>query len=389
MLIPLGTDRPLRRKPVLTYVLIGLCTAVFAVQSLLQIQNPELARRLVEAGWVSGTDFRAYTLLTSAFLHGGLLHLAGNMLFLFVFGPNLEDRLGRLGYLGLYLGGAAASAGLHAAFSASPAVGASGAIAALTGAYLVMFPRTLVRVFSLIGVVGLMQIKASWFIGLAIVFDIASHVTGRSPGVAHLAHLGGYIFGVVAGVVILGLKLVPREPYDLFSAGKQALRRRELKAAVNSREREVRRTVGAGERSGGAAPADEARTAALAAARAAVTTHLAKGELEPAARAYRELADRFADIPGAAALSRKHQYDLANYLYSKQDHPGAAFAYERLIEAYPRDPETPQLKLLLGTINARYLNDPIRAKALLNEALSGLHDDAAVALAKRELEALG
>lgn len=389
MLIPLGTDRPLRRPTRVTFALIGVCVGVYAVQTFLRATDPDQARRLVALGAVFGQTLKAnpWTLLTSAFLHASPLHLAGNMLFLWVFGPNIEDRLGRPGYLAFYLLGAAASGALHASLADSPAIGASGAIAALTGAYLVLFPRTMIRVFSLIGVVGLIAVQAWWFIGLAIVWDLASHATGRASGIAHLAHLGGYAFGIAGALALLGTKLVPGEPYDLFSAGKQALRRREIRSAVKTQNRAVARAVGAAKTPG--TPIDDPRTAELARARADVTSLVAAGDFEAAARAYRDLADRFADQPGATTLARKHQYDLANHLFAQHRHAEAAFAYERLIETYPRDAEAPQIKLMLGTIAGRYLNDPIRAKHLLADALKDLRDEASITLAQNELQALG
>ncbi len=105
--------------------------------------------------------------------------------------------------------------------------------------------------------------------------------------------------------------------------------------------------------------------------------------------AYKKLADTYGHLPKAACLSRERQYNLANHLYAAGDYPSAAYAYERFLECYPKDSEAPAIRLLLGRLNARHLNDPVRAKALLTEAVSGLWDEQTKAMAKAELDALG
>ena len=143
------------------------------------------------------------SLLVSMFLHGGLLHLGGNMLFLWVFGNNIEDHLGPLRFLGFYLiGGLVASAAhiLVAPDSTVPVVGASGAIAAVMGAYLVWFPdapvRTLVMLFIFI---TLVDVRAKWLLGFWFVLQF---FTDPNEGVAWVAHVGGFVFGVVIGLLI-------------------------------------------------------------------------------------------------------------------------------------------------------------------------------------------
>ena len=154
------------------------------------------------------------TLFTSMFMHGGILHIAGNMLFLWVFGNNIEDRLGRVKFLLFYL-----LAGLIAVYvqalidtgSTAPTIGASGAIAGVLGAYALLFPRA--RVLTLIFIiffVTLVEIPAlfllaAWFI-LQFVPALGQVAveTGGGQGVAYFAHVGGFVFGLaVAGVILL------------------------------------------------------------------------------------------------------------------------------------------------------------------------------------------
>jgi membrane associated rhomboid family serine protease len=139
-------------------------------------------------------------LLVSMFLHGGLLHLAGNMLFLWVFGNNVEDRLGHLGYLVMYLAGGLVAALAHVAVEPSstvPVVGASGAIAAVMGAYLVWFPR--VRVLTFILPFFIVRIRAWWF--LVFWFGL-QFFTDPNSGVAWVAHVAGFLFGALVGLAV-------------------------------------------------------------------------------------------------------------------------------------------------------------------------------------------
>lgn len=136
------------------------------------------------------------SVLVSMFLHGSLLHIAGNMLFLWIFGNNIEDTLGHLKFLGFYLlAGVVATAAFMALnpFSAVPLVGASGAIAGVMGAYLVLFPN--VRIRSLLFFVVL-DIKAKWW----LLVWLASQFVLNQDGVAWTAHVGGFVFGILAGV---------------------------------------------------------------------------------------------------------------------------------------------------------------------------------------------
>ena len=158
------------------------------------------------------------TLLTSMFMHGGLLHLGGNMLFLWIFGDNVEHRIGHVGYLIFYL-----VAGVIASFaqiltntdSFIPTLGASGAISGVLGAYLVMFPTNRVTVLFLRFP---MQVPAIVAIGLWAVLQFVSgfgalFVTDETGGgVAYMAHIGGFVFGVVAGLAFRAIFREPRRP---------------------------------------------------------------------------------------------------------------------------------------------------------------------------------
>ncbi|MDG4648529.1 rhomboid family intramembrane serine protease [Roseibacterium sp. SDUM158017] len=206
-MFPIRDHNPSDRTPFVTWALIVLNTVVFLsyFPSLSGSERLLLAFydqwALVPAETVKGID--TYTILTSMFLHGGWMHLIGNMLFLFIFGDNLEDRLGHLGFLLFYLAsGLAAAAGqiLADPVSSVPMVGASGAIAGVMGGYLLMFPRA--RIDVLVIIVFLIRIftipawlmLGIWF-GLQLVNGLSMDVAGG--GVAYWAHAGGFVAGLV------------------------------------------------------------------------------------------------------------------------------------------------------------------------------------------------
>ena len=143
-----------------------------------------------------------HSLISSIFLHGGLLHLGGNMLFLYIYGDNLEDELGHMLFLGFYLAcGALANVAQVLADPASPipVVGASGAIAGVMGAYLVWFPWARVRTVILLAFIPIWpRIPA---IALLIVWFVSQFYIGDDAGIAWVAHVAGFVFGVVAGII--------------------------------------------------------------------------------------------------------------------------------------------------------------------------------------------
>lgn len=148
------------------------------------------------------------TLLTSTFLHGGALHLGGNMLFLWIFGDNIELKFGRLKYLGIYLIWGIVAGLVHIVGDANspvPAVGASGAISGVLGAYLVMFPRAKIVTFMTMGFfMRMTHVSAKFFLPFWLVFQnlLPLFVGGfgyGSGGVAYLAHIGGFVIGLATG----------------------------------------------------------------------------------------------------------------------------------------------------------------------------------------------
>src|SRR5262245_12446850 len=133
MILPLRTDVPLRRTPWMNWLLIVLNILIY----IISVRRPELAMNWA----LDGRDPRLLNYFTYGFLHANVAHLIGNMLFLYIFGNNVNDKLGQVGYLGFYLGGSVFAGTAHVFAETAPVVGASGAVSAVTGAFLVLFPR--------------------------------------------------------------------------------------------------------------------------------------------------------------------------------------------------------------------------------------------------------
>ncbi|HET9757738.1 MAG TPA: rhomboid family intramembrane serine protease [Candidatus Limnocylindrales bacterium] len=224
-MIPLRDANPTRRTPVVTLGLIAACAVVFAVQLGIMATGGDAALGSFVTRWgvvpaelVAALSSGALisqetaTLITSQFLHGSLLHIGGNMLYLWIFGNNIEDRFGSLRFLVFYLVGGVVAALAQVAIaptSTIPTIGASGAIAATLGAYLVLFPRArvttaifLVFFFQLIDIPAAL-VLGFWFF-LQLLDGLGSLGVSNSTevgGVAFFAHIGGFIFG--AGIALL------------------------------------------------------------------------------------------------------------------------------------------------------------------------------------------
>lgn len=234
-MIPLRDANPTRRPPVITLALIIACTAVFAYELGVQATGGEegLSRFFLEHGVVPAqlsaalragevASDQVLGLLTHMFLHGGWLHLFGNMLYLWIFGNNVEDRLGRITFVGFYVLGGLAATALQVAFdpnSAVPNVGASGAIAAILGSYLVMFPRARIHTLVIFVFITFLDLPATvvlvgWFV--LQLFSGAGEM-GRelgSGGIAYWAHVGGFAFGLAVTWLFFRSR-GRRDPYAL------------------------------------------------------------------------------------------------------------------------------------------------------------------------------
>ena len=202
-MFPISDVIPSRTTPVVTMTLIALNTLAFLYQFTLSDAD---LQQLIHAVGVIPAAFSVPDLVTSMFLHGDLVHFLGNMVFLWIFGDNVEDRLGHGTYLAFYLtaGGLAAAAQILAdPLSTTPMIGASGAIAAIMGAYFVLYPqsRVLTAVFLVI-FLDVIEIPAVFFLGVWFVLQLVHASITPGDGIAFWAHAGGFIVGVLVGAWI-------------------------------------------------------------------------------------------------------------------------------------------------------------------------------------------
>jgi membrane associated rhomboid family serine protease len=219
-MIPLRDANPTRRTPVVTLGLIVACFVVFAWELGLQATSEASLNAFVTdwgvvpaellAAWGAGqfVSQETATLVTSQFLHGGWLHLIGNMLYLWIFGNNIEDRLGPIPFLLFYLAGGVIAALTQVAVdpeSTVPLIGASGAIAATLGAYLVLFPGARITTLVFLGFFyQLINVPAIVVLGFWFVLQLLDGIgqigmeTGAG-GVAFFAHIGGFVAGAAVG----------------------------------------------------------------------------------------------------------------------------------------------------------------------------------------------
>ena len=201
--LPFSDENPTVRKPVVTWALIGINLIVFIFQTLLSPQSNQL---LIDSFGVRPSAFfelvNLHTIFTSAFLHGGFMHFAFNMLVLHIYGDNIENYLGRTKYIIFYFLGGIAAAFFQAIFSRGldvPMIGASGCIAGIMGAYFVLYPKARINVFIwFIIFIQTIKVPASIVIGFWIITQLINATGSSSDGVAYFAHIGGFVFGYIA-----------------------------------------------------------------------------------------------------------------------------------------------------------------------------------------------
>lgn len=211
LIVPIGDVNPTRRVPIANYLLLAANLIVF----LLIYHRPQYEEIVQTCGTIPAVFHASplaavmtdgWKIIASQFLHGGYVHLFGNMLFLWIVGDNVEDRLGHLKYLGFYLlSGTVAGIGhivvARGVSAEVPCIGASGAIAGVIGAYLVWFPRRRIRFwYFFLFLIGTFSVPAVVPIGLWFIEQLLlakMNLLGEAGGVAYWAHIGGFIFGLL------------------------------------------------------------------------------------------------------------------------------------------------------------------------------------------------
>lgn len=200
-MFPLKDENPTSITPFMTWLLIGLNVVIFVweiIGGTDRFNTIIMSYGLTPARIISGEAY--YTFLTSMFLHGGIFHLGGNMLYLYIFGDNIEDICDHLPYLVFYLicGIIASLTHMLSAWGSNvPTVGASGAISGILGAYVLFFPKVKIRTAVTFGwLIRIVYVPAYALIGLWFVYQFALALLAVETGVAYWAHIGGFLAGI-------------------------------------------------------------------------------------------------------------------------------------------------------------------------------------------------
>ncbi|QDU72762.1 rhomboid family intramembrane serine protease [Mucisphaera calidilacus] len=380
MLLPLKTDRPQRRTPVVNYTLIGLSVLAFLLTGtqLQQAVDTE-PYRFVAQFFLWPESARLSQFITYQFLHADWLHLTGNMVFLYVFGNLVEDRLGKIAYLFFYLSGGVIAGLGHTLTDTAPVLGASGSVAAVTGAYLALFPQSTVTILYILVIIGTFEVSGMALILFRVAQDILFQLNGIGE-VAYMAHIAGYFYGFVISMALLMTRLLKREPYDMLALIAQKRRRSEFRKLARSGYQpwEAQKT----ETKDTQQPLSEQQQRAQT-IRENIASAMSRGDLHQAALRYTDLLT----VDEKQTLAIDAQLDVANQLMSDQRHDAAARAYENFLTAYNTYHDRAQVQLLLGLLYARYLSQPQRAKELLAAAEPRLKGDEQT-LAQRTLKDL-
>ncbi|HVS70471.1 MAG TPA: rhomboid family intramembrane serine protease [Phycisphaerae bacterium] len=385
--IPIGTDRPRRRFPWMNVLIIGANVVCYVFSHQTSGHGPASVAGLAP-GWEKWMLYPTHPTLqqfiTYQFLHENFTHILFNMLFLWVFGNNLNEKLGNIAYLLFYLtGGVLAGCG-QLLTSSAPTLGASGAISAVTGLFFVLLPRTNIRMFIFFFVyVDVWEIPSMYFILFKVGQDVIEPLLGPS-NVAHMAHISGTAAGVLIGLLLLFGGLVQRDHYDLLAMINRYRRRKQYESLV-SHGYDPFGATGGGKAAPGISVAPAHEDPRVAALRDEIATLIRNHELPAATRKYLELRV----LDPRQILTPQDQLDIANQLMSEQRYTDAAVAYEDYLRAYPKRPQHEQITLVLALIYIRYVPNPVRARELLTGILPHLHNAQERDLAEAELAQLG
>jgi membrane associated rhomboid family serine protease len=391
MLLPIKTSIQPRRTPYANYLLVMVNVFIFLLSYHLQVNTFTGETRYLR-DWAEQFilnprpgELELWQFVSYAFLHAGFMHIAGNMFFLYLFGNNVNDKLGNVGYLAFYLAGAVFSGIGHTLLSGSPVLGASGAVAAVTGAYLVLFPQTLITVIYWFFFIGTMELPALYFIAFKlIIWDnmIESHLA--PVAIAYGAHLSGYTFGITAIVGLLATHIISGSSYDLWAMIKRWNRRRRYRDVVSSgydpftgqtqsKRIKVKEVI--------KSAAQKQKEEQISQLRSEISNRMIQRNLPAAAEAYIELMEQDSEqiLPGKQLL------DIANQLAGENKHAEAARAYEQFLSHYGTYEYAEQVELMLGILYARYLNQPEPAVKHLQIAEGKLTDPGQLKMCREEL----
>ena len=386
--LPIRTSIQPRRTPYANYALVAVNVAIFLL-SYFPVESlggePEYIRHWADQFVLDPRPGHLFLwqFVSYAFLHAGLMHIIGNMFFLYLFGNNVNDKLGHIGYLAFYLAGAVFSGIGHTLLTNSSVLGASGAVAAVTGAYLVLFPQTLITVIYWFFFIGTMELPALYFIAFKLIIwdNIFEPSIAPPVAVAYGAHLAGYIFGIGAMVLLLATHILSGSNYDMWAMIKRWNRRRIYRDSVSGgsdpytgrtriKVKEVIKSA-----------AEQQKDEQLRQLRSEISERMTQRNLPAAAELFIELMEQDSE----QILPRQQLLDIANQLAGENKHAESAQAYEQFLSHYRGYEYAEQVELMLGIVYARYLNQPGPAEKHLQIAEKKLTDPGQLKMCRDEL----
>lgn len=358
LFIPYYSTRKAKKFPICTYALIfaNICLYI----ALLPIDRAMLADAM---GFVP-SDISVERIISSMFVHGSILHLVWNMLFLWLFGPNVEDALGHIEFLLIYLGSGFAAALLQAGIIQTlvpsagmiPVIGASGAIAGILGVFAVRFYKTDINVFYLLGIKsGTVDIPALWILGIWFVqqlvggiLDIARQGAG---GAAYWAHIGGMIFGMA---LAYGLNMGKEGSMEYIE---EDIRNGPNPNIISKLEKEAEENPSNPElmiKLGGIFAANNDNEKALRYYKQGILSYLSNDDRERAAAARAEMNHYYPD----AMLDPNSDYQIARYLLETNCHEAALKIMDAISSWYPSSPEAEISTMIAGDLCLHAFKDP-------------------------------
>jgi membrane associated rhomboid family serine protease len=394
MLLPIRTSVRPYRTPYTNYVLIMVNVIIFLItywphqvrtgQHIVQ----EPLRAWAEQFMLHPNKPHLWQFVSYSFLHGGLAHIIGNMYFLYLFGNSVNDILGNISYLCLYLGGAVFAGLGHSLLHTNPVLGASGAVAAVTGAYVVLFPQSVITVLYWFFFIGTMEFSAMYFIILKMVlWDNIIEPKFSLDAVAYDAHLAGYAFGIGGVLLLLATGLVTSGGFDLWSMIKRWNRRRQYRDVVAGgydpftgrntakpiKAREIKKN-----------PAQEAQDNRIMELRSQIAGSIEQGNLALASQIYLQLME----VDSQQVLPKQYLLDIANQLMAEGRYADSAQAYEQFLTHYSNYEYVEQVQLMLGILYCRYLDKNGPAIKYLTAAREKLTDPGQRKMCEDELRRL-
>ena len=360
MLIPIGTNIVHRRQPYVTYWIIALNLLIFALQWATQRSGgTDAEHSLVRyfslfelEGQLSSSNFHVWSLFTYQFLHGGWMHIFGNMLFLLPFGKVVEDRLGHLWFALFYLGTGALGGLVHILFYSSPVIGASGSVCGVVAAFIVLAPKTKIHILLVFFIIGVYTVPSMLIVAFFVLFDtfslLASLAGADGRPTAWAVHLTGYVVGFVVAFLGLTLKLIQPTEFDLTQMIRQSNRRRAYKKTIQSP------TAFKTDGNPPLSPEEELRSD--------IVINAADGNIEVSTSKYLQAIIEFPSL----RLDTRTLHLIGSYLLQSNRFRDGVKVFERYLSQHPTAKDKGEVALLLAAKYARELNNPQRASELLS-----------------------